>query len=218
MQAPLDIPVASELDFEAQKVDRVAREVLGDNYMTLRVLSLELAEDFGALSSKLKAKIEVLSSEQPRQITIEGAGVGLVDAAFDGMMKAFAPEHISLTAISIDDFSIGIRFRGTDGRKSDAYAIALLRMKNSENHEYAFTYRTPSTSQSSLGVVTEAFAFFVNSERSFVQLRMALEDAKKRNRSDLVERFSQHMAILVTATSYKQVVEKMNQKAKGVAS
>ena len=66
------------------------------------------------------------------------------------VMKAFAPEHISLTAISIDDFSIGIKFRGTSGRKSDAYAIALLRMKNSENHEYAFTYRTPSISQSSL--------------------------------------------------------------------
>ena len=218
MQAALDVQVASELDFEAQKVDKIAREVLRDSYMTLSVKNLELAEDFAALKSKLRASLEIKASGSARQISLEGEGVGLIDAAFDGMMKAFAPEHISLTAITIDDFSIGIKFRGTSGRKSDAYAIALLRMKNSENHEYAFTYRTPSTSQSSVGVVTEAFAFFVNSERSFVQLHMALEDAKKRNRSDLVERFSQQMAILVSATSYKQVVEKMNQKAKGVAS
>jgi hypothetical protein len=128
------------------------------------------------------------------------------------MMKAFAPEHISLTTISIDDFSISIKFRGTEGRKSDAYAIALLRMRNSENHEYAFTYRTPSISQSSLAVVTEAVAFFINSERAFVQLHMAVEDARSRDRSDLAERYQQQMAVLVTATSYKQVVEKIQKR------
>ena len=217
MQAPLEIQVASELDFEAQKVDHIAREVLGENYMTLRVKNIDLKEDFAALKSTLRSEIEVSTLEKTHKITIQGEGVGLVDASFDGMMKAFAPEHISLTAISIDDFSIGIKFRGTSGRKSDAYAIALLRMRNSENHEYAFTYRTPSISQSSVAVVTDAFAFFVNSERAFVQLHMALDDAKKRNRSDLAQRFQQQMAVLVMATSYKQVVEKMSLKSKGVA-
>lgn len=217
MQAPLDIQVARELDFEAQKVDVIAREVLGSNYMRLQVKSLELQEDFAAMSSRLRAKVDCIISDNTRELNLEGQGVGLVDAAFEGMMKAFAPEHISLTAISIDDFSISIRFRGTEGRKSDAYAIALLRMRNSENHEYAFTYRTPSISQSSLAVVTEAVAFFVNSERAYTQLHLALSDARTRNRFDLAERYQQQMAILVTATSYKQVVEKMNKGPKGVA-
>src|SRR5688572_29740158 len=113
MQAPLDVQVASELDFEAQKVDRIAHEVLGENYMMLHVQNLELKEDFEALKSELRADIEIVISDKKRQISILGEGVGLVDACFDGMMKAFAPEHISLTAISIDDFSIGIKFRST---------------------------------------------------------------------------------------------------------
>jgi hypothetical protein len=212
MQAPIDIQVARELDFEAQKVDLIAREVLGSNYLKLEIKNLELKEDFAALHSSLRAQIEVSAAEYKKSITIDGEGVGLVDAAFEGMMKAFAPEHISLTTISIDDFSISIKFRGTEGRKSDAYAIALLRMRNSENHEYAFTYRTPSISQSSLAVVTEAVAFFINSERAFVQLHMAVEDARSRDRSDLAERYQQQMAVLVTATSYKQVVEKIQKR------
>jgi hypothetical protein len=216
MQAPVEIQVARELDFEAQKVDLIAREVLGGNYMKLQIKNLELKEDFAALHSNLCADIEVTTSEGTKVIRIGGQGVGLVDAAFDGMMKAFAPEHVSLSAISIDDFSISIKFRGTQGRKSDAYAIALLRMRNSENHEYAFTYRTPSISQSSLAVVTEAVAFFVNSERAFIQLHVAVADAKSRNRFDLAERYQQQMAVLVTATSYKQVVANMNKAPKGV--
>lgn len=218
MQAPLDVQVASEIDFEAQKVDAIAREVLATNYMHLHVNSLHLDEDFTALTTRLEAKIGIESAEQARVINIVGEGVGLVDAAFDAMMKAFAPEHISLSQISVDDFSISIKFRGTLGRKSDAYAIALLRMRNSEGHAYTFNYRTPSTSQSTLAVLVSAFAFFINSERAYVQLHVGLEDAKKRNRSDLAQRIQQQMSTLVMATSYKQVVDKMTQKPKGLAS
>lgn len=212
MQAPLDIQVARELDFEAQKVDLLAKEVLGANYMRLEVKKLELKEDCTALKSVLLAEIDVLIGESRKTVSIEGQGVGLIDAAFEGMMKAFAPEYISLSAITIDDFSIAIKFRGTKGRKSDAYAIALLRMRNSEDYEYAFTYRTPSISQSSMAVVTEAVGFFINSERAYIQLRLALDDAKARDRFDLSEKYRQQMAILVTATSYKQVVEKMQKR------
>lgn len=218
MKAPIDIQVASELDFEAKKVDQISRDVLRDSYMTLKVKDMKLEEDCQALKSSLNAQIDLTLDDTTRTLAIVGVGVGLIDAAFDGMMKAFAPEHISLSGISIDDFSIGIKFRGTSGRKSDAYAIALLRITNSENHEYAFTYRTPSISHSSLAVVMEAFAFFVNSERAYVQLHLALDDAKQRNRSDLVERIQQQMAVLVSATSYKQVALKMSQRAKGVAN
>ena len=217
MQAPLNVPVASELDFEAKKVDLISHEVLGKNYLNLEVRGLELKEDCANISVNLSAQIDEIVEEKTRSIEIKGVGVGLVDAAFDGLMKAYSPEHISLAGVSIDDFSVAIKLRGTDGRKSDAYAIALLRARNSEDHEFAFSYRSPSLSQSGVAVVTQALSFFINSERAFVQLYTALDDAKKRNRSDLIERFKQQMAVLVSATSYKQVVEKMIQKSKRVA-
>jgi len=212
MQAPLEIQVARELDFEAQRVDVLTKEILGHNYMKLMIRNLELKEDFGALRSSLKAELDAFVGEQTKLIRIEGEGVGLVDAAFDGMMRAYGLEHISLASVSVDDFSISIKFRETQGLKSDAYAIALLRMRNSENHEFAFTYRTPSISQSSLAVVVDAIQFFINSERAFVQLHMAVEDAKSRGRSDLAERYQQQMAVLVTATSYKLVVDRLQKK------
>lgn len=218
MHTPTDVLMTNELDDEAKKVDLVSHEVLGANYMTISVNHLELEEDCVAMRSRLQAYIIVRKADQSHEIKALGEGVGLVDAAFDSMMKAFGPEHISLNGISIDDFGISTKFRTTFGRKSDADAIALLRMRNSENYEFAFTCRTPSISQSSLGVVTQAFAFFVNSERAFVQLHLGMEDAKLRNRQDLVERFQRQMSVLVHATSYKKVVEKLSEKSKGVAS
>jgi hypothetical protein len=77
MQAPIDIQVARELDFEAQKVDLIAREVLGSNYLKLEIKNLELKEDFAALHSSLRAQIEVSAAEYKKSITIDGEGVGI---------------------------------------------------------------------------------------------------------------------------------------------
>lgn len=201
-----------ELDDEGQKVDNVAHEVLGNTYVTLKTQHLELSEDFAEGKAKVKASLEQRIGEAASKIEIEGVGVGLVDALFDGMLNNFGREYASLPRLSIVDFNIGIKVKGTHGRRSDALAIATLRVKNSDDYAYTFMHRTPSISQSSVGVVQDVIRFFVNSERAYIQLYVALDDAKKRTRPDLIERYQNQMATLVRATSYREVVERMNSR------
>jgi len=200
----------SEMDDQARKVDVLVREVLGDSYVTMQTLALNLTEDFTSGRALVHAEIEQGKGGPEKTLKIEGRGVGLMDAFFDGMMHAFSSEYVSLAAITAVDFNISIKMRGTDGRKTDAFAIATLRVKNSDNDEYSFSHRTSSISRSSANVVTDVFAFFLNSERAYVQLFLALEDAKKRARPDLVERYQNQMGVLVHATSYREIVKKLS--------
>lgn len=197
-------------DLKVQKVERVVHEVLGDIYFNFAKQHLALDENFDLNKAKVTANLLQIVGDQQAPVLVEGEGVGLVDAFFDGMLKTFAREYSSLSSISIVDFQINIKFKNNSGRKSDALAVGSLTVKNSEDFAYVFSSATPSVSRTSIGVVLEAVRFFINSERAYVQLYIALEDAKKRGRFDLIERYQNQMSILVQATSYREIVERLS--------
>jgi hypothetical protein len=199
-------------DEKAGQVSRLACEILGYEYLILQTQSLKLMENFETNHAKLEAKIVEIAKNKPHKRTIQGEGVGLIDACFDGMIKAYEPEYVSLDAIRLIDFSLNTKAESQSKRRSDANVTAMLRVNNSENYEFTFFRTTSSISHSSVEVVQDMVAFFINSELAYVAMYRALENAKGRGRSDLIERYQNQMATLVQATSYKAVVEKLRSK------
>ena len=53
--------------------------------------------------------------------------------------------------------------------------------------------------------------YFVNSERAYITLYKALENARERNRQDLVDTYKAQMAEVVKSTSYSEVIERLQQ-------
>lgn len=53
---------------------------------------------------------------------------------------------------------------------------------------------------------------FVNSERAFVTLYNARQDAQQRGRVDLVGRFTAELAEVVKSTSYTEVIARMQRE------
>lgn len=207
MTPPLPPTSDLGLDPDAQRVDALAREVLGDSYVHFRLDRIAMDEDVIAGSVKVQSTLSRSGTDE--KVQLEGEGVGLVDAFFDGVTSRFAEEYPSLKTIKISDFSLGSGFDRSQGRQSDAMALATLRVKNSEGVEFTFTNRAASVTRSSLRAVLDALTFFLNSERAYVQLHVALQDAKARRRADLVERFQTQMGTLVAATSYSEVIERI---------
>lgn len=201
------------LEPEAQRVDQLAREVLRDDYLQLRVVKVDMSEDYD--EGKVALQAQLSRSGPGVEVEIVGAGVGLVDAFFEGMIRAFSGEYPSLKTLSVSDFSVGSGFDGSRGRRSDALATATLRIRNSEGVEFSFTKATPSVTRSSVQATLDALTFFLNAERAYVQLHIALRDAKQRRRSDLVERFQSQMSTLVSATSYSEVIENLRRESEG---
>lgn len=195
----------SILDPEAQRVAAVTREILGENYLHFALERMELVEDKDGVS----VKVRLSRSGAGEMIDLDGKGVGLVDAVFEGLTRRFGDEYPSLKTIAVTDFRVGSGFDGAQGRRSDALAVATLRMKNSHGAEFQFERKTSSVTRSSVRVALDALSFFINSERAYVQLHVALKDAKERRRSDLVEKYRGQMSTLVHATSYSEVMERL---------
>jgi len=195
------------LDPDGLRVDELAREILGDNYVHFHINHVKLEEDPEKGSVQLTCN--VTRSLNGQALDIQGEGVGLVDAFFDGVMRLFADEYPSLKTIAVSDFGVRAGFDGTKGRRSDALAVATLRVRNSEGTEFEFQSATPSVTRSSMRAALDALTFFINSERAYVQLHLALKDAKQRRRSDLVQKYQTQMGTLVGATSYSEVIERL---------
>ena len=197
------------MEHEAEQVDCVSLAVLGPDFIRLSADSIELREDFLTNKALVKAQIKQQVGENETHYPIEGQGVGLIDAYFEAVLSCFSKEYVSLGSVSIIDFSISIKMTGKEGRHTDAIAIALLRVKNSDRCEYTFHHKSSSITRSSIGVVQDTLQFFINAERAYTKLYFALDDAHRRARSDLVQKYQIQMSTLVKATSYKQIAERL---------
>jgi hypothetical protein len=187
-----------ELDGDARRVNQLSREILHDSYRSFSIDRLELVENAG-----VTVKMHLKRSPEGDVQELVGVGVGLIDAVFDGVMKAYAAEYPSLKTVVVSDFKLGSGFDAAKGRRSDALAVATLTMKNSHDNQFTFERKTPSVTNSSVRVALDALTFFINAERAYVQLQLAMKDATERRRSDLVQRYRQQMGTLVYATSYE---------------
>jgi len=208
-----EMPPSSELglDEKAKRVDVLAREILGENYFHFEILNAALRENMKDGGVHLDCKL--LRTGVGQEMDLGGEGVGLVDAFFDGVMGVFAEEYPSLKTIKVSDFQVGSEFEKKEGRGSDALAHARLQITNSSGGTFTFSRGTPSVTRSSVRVALDALTFFINSERAYIQLHLALQDARDRRRSDLVQKYRQQMGILVHATSYSEVIEKLKKDA-----
>lgn len=197
-------PSPARLDPESTRVDQLAHEVLRDAYRTFDVERLELVED----PTTVHVKVRLRRHPEDDVIDVDGTGVGLVDAFFEGVMRAWAAEFPSLKTVALADFRVATGFDGAKGRRSDALAVATLKMKNAHGVECTFERGTTSVTRSCLLVALDALTFFINAERAYVQLQLAMKDATERRRSDLVSRYRQQMSTLVAATSYAELSDK----------
>lgn len=194
-------------DQKAEQVSCLAKDILQDAYLVMQVISIKFSENYETNLANLDAKLVEVSQAKPKKRLIHGEGVGLMDACFDALIKCYDNEFCSLDTISIIDFVIHAHVGHDITRRSDSNLTALLRVKNSQDQEYSFECTSSSISHSTVAVVQESIAFFINAELAYKRLHFALLDAEERGRHDLVSRFRNQMSTLVHATSYERLVE-----------
>lgn len=198
---------------ENQKAsEQLMREILRETYLELRVERHSLEEDVTKGRSTIRAIVAPAQESGPehQERTVEGTGVGIVDAFFHGLIEQFSPEYPSLKSIRFVGFTLtGMlersRPRGAVG--SDAVGEVRLVVENSEGIEFEFVASSRSITASALQATLDAVEYFVNSERAFLATHVALKDAEARGRADLADKFSGRLAELVRNTSYSEAIE-----------
>ena len=140
------------------------RQILRDDYLAPVVEAYSVSESV-ADGAPCRIEVRLHHEGQSQSATIEGEGVGFVDAVCQG--------------------------------------------RNSEGNLFEFERQGRSLVATAVLVVVEALEHFVNSERAFISVYKALQDARERGRSDLVQTYTAQLTELVRTTSYTQVIERI---------
>jgi hypothetical protein len=187
---------------------KLMREVLGDQYMHLHVNRVAIEEDLERRETAINCEMTDESSGDT--FVIERKGVGLIDAFFQGIVDRFASEYPSLKTISFSSFTVQAHLDTKQALSgTDSEGEVTLQIANSEAKLFRFQHISRSVITAAIIVTLLGLEYFVNSERAFVACHHALKDAQARNRSDLVQRYTNSMASLVQNTSYSEVISKI---------
>ena len=182
--------------------DPLIRRVLGTNYLQLGMVKLVVEEDPND-GSKVKAHI----TEGTEAVDVEGKGVGVVDAFYNGLLARYAREYQSLKTIQLVGFKVDADIQTKKASAGvDAVGKVTLDVTNSEGRHFTFTDASRSVTTSTSRSVLACVQYFINAERAFLTLYNARRDALTRGREDLVARYTAEMAEVVEATSYADVI------------
>jgi hypothetical protein len=182
------------------------KEILKDKFLDLTMVGYEMREDFDSSEARVVCRVRDVRSGDTQ--TIEGQGVGVIDAFFHGLKARLADRYKSLETIRFTGFTVkGKMDTGRAPASSDALAEVTLRVTNTSGAEFAFTHASRSLTRSGLEATLYAAEYFVNSEVAFLTIHDALKDARAKHRADLVSSYTAMLAVLVENTSYSDVLE-----------
>ncbi len=194
------------MESKQERMIVLMREILQDNFMEVRVRSYHISESLDEDTCRITSKIELADGSD---LTVEGEGVGMIDAFFNGIKTRLAEEYPSLKSITFSQFLIKGLMEAGEKNGTDAQAEARVGILNSEGQEFLFKCTAPSVTRAGLQATAEAAAYFVNSERTFVKLHDIIEHYRRDGRMDLVEKYTDLTARVVENTSYSEVVERI---------
>jgi hypothetical protein len=184
------------------------KRILGAGYLDLRLTRLSTEE-----VPELAARVVVEVSENGAATTIEGEGVGPIDALWGCLISRYAREYQSLKSIALAGFSVSAAIESKRRKAGlDALARVELAVHNSEGKRFTFHDESRSVTASAARAVIAIAEYFVNAERAFVTLFNARKDALARGRSDLVARYTAELAEVVKSTSYAEVIESLRKE------
>lgn len=174
------------------------KQVLGEDYTKIIVTNLKIKDD-------LQGTCYVTVKLFPNTV-VEGSGVGQIDAIFSALKNYYAREYKSLTTIELIDLNVQLKHNTSKHRDgADAECSVTLILRNSRGNLSTFPNSSRSLATSSVRAVASAVEFFINSEKAFCILYRALENAKERNRQDLITKYTAELANITRNTSYKKI-------------
>jgi len=192
-----------------KKYTRIVKEVLGKDFIGIGISQFILREDIQNNCSQISCFL-TLKNGSTDSILIEGAGNGMVDALFNCIIEQLNDKYMSLRQIEFGDFGLKVKLKESRRwRKSDAPVEIRLALRSGDNKKLYFKAQSTSLVGTTILGMQKAFEYLINAELAVVQLHKNIQDAKKRNRTDLVSQYTKQLTELVRIISYEQTIKNL---------
>lgn len=183
--------------------DALIQRVLGDDRLSLSVDHVQV-DEYPAPSHGCGLSLTLTTSSDAVPLRLEGRGVGFVDAAYRSLMDHFAATYESLGGLTFTGFRVRAHMETSHTAANlDAEVEVTLMVRNRNGRDFWFVASDRSTLSAAVAAVIEVVEHFVNAERAYQALHVALADAIERERGDLVDRYRAEMAQLVEVSRFE---------------
>jgi hypothetical protein len=183
-------------EIKRNDVDSLCKEVLGRGYITLSAQKIQVLDQ--ATADETEVRLELLHNK--KKIKISTTGSGFIDAMFSGLRGHYDQDYFSLKHIKLSSFKLDTSKLDQQAPTASASSVLLDFSVGKKTVEFKSSSR--SVVFAGYGVLLSVFQFYLNCELTFLQLRSWIEDAKKRNRQDIVSDISYKMSLLTQVNSY----------------
>jgi len=206
-------PVAKRRTYtedQREKASVVIKAILKKKYECLKLDGLSVKENIKEQTTEVICRLMF----GKKKLTINGLGKGPVDGLFTALVNNFSGKYCSLKNLYCVRFSIEADVeKYLTSYKTDATVEATLEITNSHT-TLLFRERANSVNVVSANVVLSSIEHFINAEKCVIVLYRAIEDAKKRNRGDILNNCTRQLAEIVKNVSYENVIQKLREGQK----
>lgn len=201
-----------------RELRELTEKVLGDKYLRLTPVNHTIVEQFipGAHTT-VRCEIQGLASDGMTKVEVEGTGVGHVDALFNGLKSALLGDYTSLSNIFIVGFTMLLdlpKEKQLITSHADAPVTIELTVVNDRERRFVFSHTSRSALASMTSVVVECFEHFINAETAVLSVYGWISRAQHDRRPELVEKYTNMLAVLVKNATYCEAIERAKEAIK----
>ena len=196
--------------FKREEVKNLISRILGEDETRLLPVAISVKESLEQEVTTTDFEFSILGRQSQTVNLRKQEGKGFVDGLFKGLHGYFCAEYQSLNKIKLIDYNVNpIISSSKNGMGTESQASVTLSVHLGKNYKIAdFQHTSRSMIYSSFSAALEAFEFYINCDRCFHKICMFLEDAKKRNRFDVVSTCIFDLSKLTEVNGYER--EKTN--------
>jgi len=191
-------------EFRRENVKNLFDKILTSQKISLQPLKIVVNETWQSDFTTVDLEMSQVQGDTKKTIHVmEVEAKGFVDGIFKACHKTFLQEFGSLENIKLVDYKLVPKFKKENSKTgSDASVEVSVAMEVRDHGVAEFNSSSRSILYSSLVATLEAFEFYINCEKTFKKIKLILEDAKQRNRGDIVQSCVSDLSKLTEVNTY----------------
>ena len=191
-------------EFRRENVKELFEKVLKNQKTKLEPLKISVDETWESDFTTVDVLILYSKGDEKREINIrESQAKGFVDGVFKGCHNSFIQDAPSLSNIKLVDYKLTPSFKNVKDKTGSDASVEVSIMMEVKDHGLAeFSSSSRSILYSSMAATLEAFEFYINCEDTFRKIKLILEDAKHRNRADIVQSCISDLSKITEVNTY----------------
>ena len=191
--------------FRRESVKKLFDKVLKESKTELSPLSINISESLEDDFTTVDMTFSEKSSHSVKVCSLKDIKAkGFVDGLFLGLHGQYADKYHSLDKIKLVDIMVNPIMKASTKRGSDAMTAVVFRVEVQNHGVSEFQHESRSMIYSSFVSALEAFQFYINCERTFDKIKLAVDDAKERNRGDIIQACLTDLSKLTEVNTYEQ--------------